>query len=144
MSQVALSVRNWRGAYTSLIGAPARDGGAVTYLIADRQGRARAPPAVLSARAWFDIVRFAKDRCSLALQGVWLVRARGMPFGRSGANNMPATPQGDETLAAILASAVLQLHSKPISERDAVAVYRRVLAELRTEEPSFLPHSASA
>jgi hypothetical protein len=53
-------------------------------------------------------------------------------------------PQGDETVAAILAAAVLQLHSRPVSEKEAVHVYRRVLTELRIEEPSFLPPSASA
>jgi hypothetical protein len=57
---------------------------------------------------------------------------------------MPPMPQGDETVAAILAAAVLQLHSRPVSEKEAVHVYRRVLTELRIEEPSFLPPSASA
>ena len=57
---------------------------------------------------------------------------------------MPPMPQGDETAAAILAAAVLQLRSQPVSEQEAVHVYRRVIAELRTEEPSFLPPSASA
>jgi hypothetical protein len=57
---------------------------------------------------------------------------------------MRSMPQGDETAAAILAAAVLQLHSQPVSEKEAVDVYRRVLVELRTEEPSFLHPSASA
>lgn len=53
-------------------------------------------------------------------------------------------PQADETAAAILAVAVLQLNGKPVSEKDAVDVYRRVLTALRTEEPTFLPPALTA